>query len=99
LTATPTNVSGQVKLSWLLPAINGGAVITDYIIQRSPNGTTRWLTVNDGVRTTTTHVVTGLTNGVRYYFRVFAKTAAGTGASSNVANSTGQSRLHRRRHG
>ena len=40
LTAAPTNVSGQVRLTWLAPASNGGSAITDYIIQRSPNGTT-----------------------------------------------------------
>ena len=80
LTAAPTNVSGQVRLSWLLPASNGGSAITDYIIQRSPNGTTGWVTINDGVRTTTTYTVTGLTNGTRYYFRVLAKNAAGNSA-------------------
>ena len=40
LAATPGNRS--VKLTWLLPTNNGGAVITDYVIQRSPNGTTGW---------------------------------------------------------
>jgi hypothetical protein len=86
LSAAPTNVSGQIRLSWLLPASNGGAAITDYIIQRSPNGTSNWVTINDGVRTTTTQVVNGLTNGTRYHFRVLARNAAGMGASSNLAN-------------
>jgi hypothetical protein len=92
LTAAPTNVSGRVRLSWLLPASNGGSAITDYIIQRSPNGTSSWVTINDGVRTTTTHTVTGLANGTRYYFRVFARNAAGTGAASNVANAIPRTR-------
>ena len=70
----------------MLPASNGGSAITDYIIQRSPNGTTGWVTINDGVRTTTTYTVTGLTNGTRYYFRVLARNAAGIGAASNVVN-------------
>ena len=78
MTAAPTNLSGQVRLSWLLPASNGGSAITDYIIQRSPNGTSGWVTINDGVRTTTTYTVTGLANGTRYYFRVLARNAAGT---------------------
>ena len=80
LTAVPTNLSGQIRLSWLLPASNGGSAITDYIIQRSPNGTIGWPTINDGVRTTTSYTVTGLTNGTRYYFRVLAKNAAGNSA-------------------
>ena len=37
--AAPTNLSGQVRLTWLAPASNGGSAVTDYIIQRSPNGT------------------------------------------------------------
>jgi predicted phage tail protein len=86
LTAAPTNVSGQIRLSWSLPATNGGSAITDYIVQRSPNGTSSWVTINDGVRTTTNHTVSGLTNGARYHFRVLAKNAAGTGATSNTVN-------------
>ena len=78
LTAAPTGASGQIRLSWLAPASNGGAAITDYVIQRSPNGTSGWVTINDGVSTATAYTVTGLTNGTRYYFRVFARNAAGT---------------------
>jgi predicted phage tail protein len=86
LSAAATTVSGQVRLSWLAPTSNGGAAITDYIIQRSPNGTSSWVTINDGVRTTPTYTVTGLTGGTRYYFRVQARNAAGTGAASNIVN-------------
>jgi titin len=86
LTATPTNLSGQLRLSWLAPASNGGAAVVDYVIQRSPNGTSSWVTINDGVRPITTFTVTGLANGTRYYFRLFARNAAGTSGASNVAN-------------
>ena len=86
LTASPTNVSGQVKLTWSAPASDGGAQVTDYVIQRSANGTSGWATVGDGVSTATTSMVTGLTNGTRYYFRVLAKNAAGNSAWSNIAN-------------
>ena len=80
-------VSGQIRLSWLAPASNGGSAITDYVIQRSPNGTTGWATINDGVSTRPPTPSTGLTNGTRYYFRVFARNAAGNASrSSNVAN-------------
>ena len=75
LTATPTNLSGQVRLTWLAPSSNGGSAVTDYIVQRSPNGTTGWATITDGVNTTTAYTATGLVNGTRYYFRVFAHNA------------------------
>ena len=85
LTAAPTNELGP-RLSWLAPASNGGAAVTDYVVQRSPNGTSGWMTINDGVSTATAFTVTGLANGTRYYFRVLARNAAGYSASSNVAN-------------
>ena len=72
LAATPTNVSGQIRLTWTAPSSDGGSAITDYVIQRSPNGTSGWTTIADGTSTATAYTVTGLTNGTRYYFRVFA---------------------------
>ena len=60
LTAAPTNRSGQVRLTWLAPTSNGGSAVTDYVIQRSPNGTSGWTTMSDGVNTTTAYTVAGL---------------------------------------
>ena len=80
------NLSGQLRLSWLAPASIGGLAVTDYVVQRSPNGTSGWVTLNDGVRTTTTSTVTALANGTRDYFRVFARNAAGQSVGSNVAS-------------
>jgi hypothetical protein len=81
-----------VTLRWLLPASNGGSSITDYVIQRSPNGTSSWVPVIDGVNTATSYTGTGLRNGTRYYFRVLARNAAGAGASSNVANAVARTK-------
>ena len=86
LTAAPTNRSGQVRLSWLTPLSNGGAAIFDYVIQRSPNGATGWTTISDGVNVNTAYTVIGLSNGVRYYFRVMARTSPAWSPPSNVAN-------------
>ena len=71
-TAAPTNISGQVRLTWVTPTSNGGSAITDYVIQRSSNGTT-WTTIADGVGTATSYTVAGLANGSRYYFRVIVE--------------------------
>ncbi|WP_227462491.1 fibronectin type III domain-containing protein [Desertimonas flava] len=87
LSAVPTYVSGQIRLSWTAPSSNGGSPISDYVIQRSPNGTSGWVTISDGASTGRSFTVTGLTNGTRYWFRVYARNAVGTGPGSNIAHS------------
>ena len=44
------------------------------------------MTINDGVRNTTGYTVSGLANGTRYYFRVFAHNAVGNSAPSTVVS-------------
>jgi hypothetical protein len=80
VSATPSN--RQVRLTWNAPPSNGGAAITDYLIQYSSNNGRTWRTFKDGVSTTRAVTVTGLTNGTRYVFRVAAVNVAGTGAFS-----------------
>ena len=70
----------------MAPLSNGGHPITDYIIQRSPNGSTGWVTITDGVGTATSRTVAGLSNATRYHFRVFARTGGLTGPGSNVVS-------------
>jgi alpha-tubulin suppressor-like RCC1 family protein len=82
----PTGVSavagnGQATVSWTAPVSNGGAAITGYAVvpyigaaAQSPVGF---------ASTATTQVVTGLTNGTTYTFRVRAQNAAGFGSSSD----------------
>jgi len=55
--------SGQVAIIWNAPASNGGAVITDYVIQQSSNSGSTWTTFSDGTSTSSSATVTGLTNG------------------------------------
>jgi hypothetical protein len=83
---SPSN--GQVVVTWSAPGSDGGAAISDYIIQwRESSGPGAWNTVADGTSTATTATVTGLTNGTGYDFRVAAANVAGTGAYSSPSPS------------
>lgn len=87
LTATPS--STQMALSWTAPVNNGGASISDYLVEyKLATEPTTWTTFNDGVSGVTTALVTSLTNGLSYNFRVSATNIAGTGAVSNTATAT-----------
>jgi len=71
--------NAQMELLWASPASNGGAPITDYVVQFSTDGGLTWNTFADGISTLTSATVTGLTNGTGHLFRVAAVNSAGTG--------------------
>ena len=78
----------QSMLSWRAPTWDGGGTftITGYTVQYSvDNGTTWSTTVADTGATDPAHIVTGLTNGTTYQFRVAAINGAGTGAYSSAS--------------
>ena len=77
-----TTSSGE--LSWTAPTA-GESDITDYTIQYSTDDS-NWTTFDDGVTTSTTATVTGLTSGTTYYFRVAAVNSAWTGDFSSSSN-------------
>lgn len=83
-TVTPTAGNGQVSLSWSAPS-DGGASITDYVIESSTDNAS-FSTFSDGTSTSTTATVTGLTNGTLYYFRVSAVNSVGSGTPSASAS-------------
>jgi titin len=80
---TATSGNGIVKLAWLAPSSSGGATISKYRVQRARAGGP-WKNV--AYPTTRQFTATGLTNGVRYYFRVVAHNAAGWSKPSSVVN-------------
>ena len=76
----------QVTLRWTAPLSNGGVAIDGYEYQQktgnAPYGS--WTDISGADDTTTEHIVTGLTNGTSYRFKVRAKNpTGGEGPASN----------------
>ena len=89
---SPTNLQGthgntQVSLSWSAPSNNGGTPITGYLVERSTSSSGPWTQTLTG-STARSFVVTGLTNGILYYFRVSGVNIVGTGTPSNTLSVT-----------
>ena len=82
LSVVGTSGDGRVNLSWTAPLQNGGAEITDYEVWYSAFSIGPFVTFSDSVSTSRTAVVTGLTNGSTYYFKVVAVNAVGLGETS-----------------
>ena len=70
LSATPGDQS--VVLSWTAPSSNGGAAISNYVIEYSSNAGSTWTTFAHTASSSTSITVTGLTNGTAYVFRAAA---------------------------
>ncbi|NDC96439.1 fibronectin type III domain-containing protein [bacterium] len=88
----PTALSGssgnaQVSLTWTAPASNGGLSITNYSVQYSSNSGSTWTTFSRTASATASQIVTGLTNGTAYVFRVAAINGVGTGAYTAASSS------------
>lgn len=86
--AAPTGTSGDgdITVSWTSPNINGAA-ITDYTVTRATKASGPYTVVAAGTcathpLTATSCTATGLTPGVRYWFKVSATNSAGTGLAS-----------------
>jgi titin len=87
LVATPSD--GAISLTWSAPTNTGGSSITGYVIELSSTSGSSWTTAiaNTGTSVTAA-VITGLTNGINYAFRVSALNAVGASAASASASST-----------
>ena len=72
----------RVELTWTPPAKDGGAPITDYIIEKKRKGSTTWTKAAQVDGDTTTAKATGLETGETYQFRLIAVNAAGPSAPS-----------------
>ena len=86
LNAVATANTGQVGLDWDTPTTDGGAPITDYLIEYSSNSGSTWTTYVDTVSTATIATIRTLPVGISVIFRVSAINSRGTGAASLNSN-------------
>jgi titin len=71
-------------LTWVSPASQGASAVTRQVIQRSQNQI-NWANVTTALAPAArSFTVTGLANGVRYYFRIAGVNAHGQGPWSTV---------------
>ncbi|MFM1785034.1 MAG: hypothetical protein RLZZ108_58, partial [Actinomycetota bacterium] len=76
----------NLNLSWLAPLNENGSAITDYKIEVSSDGGTRWVAINHTAFIGNGFLVTGLKSGTAYKFRVSAVNGFGAGELSNVVS-------------
>ncbi len=83
-----TAISGDAlaTLSWVAPTTTGGSAITDYIVEYSSDSGLSWTIFSDGISSSTSATVTGLTNESTYLFRVSALNVVATGAVSESSS-------------
>ena len=73
----------SVALKWAPPTDDGGAPITNYVIEYKPTDAFRWIKANENQTVTEpTFSVTGLKEGSQCEFRVAAQNKAGVGEAS-----------------
>jgi uncharacterized repeat protein (TIGR01451 family) len=87
----PTGVAAvaadsQATVAWIPPASNGNATITSYTVTARIGGVATGNTTTTANGTTTSAVVSGLTNGTTYTFTVHATNIKGPGPESAPSN-------------
>jgi titin len=82
----------SVALYWAAPTVTGSSAVANYVVRYATSPFTSWTTATECTGTSTSCVVTGLTNGTGYEFEVAAVNGEGQGvysAASDVVTPTG----------
>ena len=78
---------GEVTLNWASPTTGGPVIGYEYRQSEDDGGTwDGWNDISDSDANTTSHTVTGLTNGTTYTFQIFAYNDGGPSPDSNTAS-------------
>ena len=94
ITSSPSNINGQVTVSWNAlantgsPRPDGGSNITSYTLQHSASSTFASGVVTVTGIASTSHTVSSLENGTTRYFKVLGVNLNGDGAYSGTASAT-----------
>jgi uncharacterized repeat protein (TIGR02543 family) len=86
---TATGGQGSASLSWSAPLSDGGRPVNGYVVESSLDST-NWTDVGTTNESTTSLIISSLSNNTKYYFRVRATNISGSTDYnySNIANST-----------
>ena len=71
--------NASANLTWNNPSAYNGGTVTDYVIRYKTLTEQTWTTLEDGISTTKTASLVGMTLGNKYEFQIAAKTAQGVG--------------------
>lgn len=84
-TPVPSDITEtSVHLEWSPPSNNGGADITEYIVEQKDRFSSRWTKAGETPGDTVTITLKDLKEGNEYQFRVIAVNPAGPGSPSNA---------------
>lgn len=78
------NTLSSINLDWVAPAEDGGAPLTDYVVQYRKTSWSSWSTLPDPVRTASYHTFRNPPAGVDLEFRVTAINGVGSGGWASV---------------
>ena len=88
----PPEITGTtpktISLSWKPPTDDGGAEITNYVVEYRAEGNTKWIKANKETVSATIYTVSGLKKDAIYEFRIAAENKAGVGPASDPSKPT-----------